>query len=225
MSPIINPLAIRRRTAPSVPEYSLASKLLESLVPSNFYDPARKYLPIEVLGKLITEKDVEKELEKIANDPDETIVQAYNADIRREFTKWILENARQTFAICVSLDLGARGLMESMAFFNAGGFDDNSLPLADPQRSPPNQDLFDLETWSPAKLDGFWEKQWAYLVPVFGPSKYDYNLLDNCILPFTKDSARPKIGAFGFVWKVTIHPDHQQHDKMENVSTGEFFTS
>lgn len=217
-APTTDPFLLLLRSTQSATEQSLADRLLASFVSSTFHDPARKYLPAHSIEKLITPEEVEKELKKVEKDPNASIVQTYHHAFRQDLATWISARAQKIFAICVTLELGAQYLLLAMILFRMYKFDDECLPLEEPQSSPPDQHPFNPAIWTSVKLEDFYEKQWRYLSPVFSPFNYNYNLLYNCIFPFTKDSAGPKVGAFGSVCMVTIHPDHQKHENMNNVS-------
>jgi hypothetical protein len=212
-----DPLLMLLSLSPATTEKSLAEKLLDSFKFSNFHDPPRKYYPANTVKKLITQEVIEEELRKIERNSNESIVKAYNHVLRQKLATWILRRAQKIFAVCVTLELGALHLISAMTLFQRHEFVDECLPLDDPRTSPPDKDTFHPAIWTSAKLEDFSEKQWRYLAPVFSPSRYNYDLLYNCIFPFTKDNAGPKIGAFGSVCMVTIHPDHQKYDNLKNV--------
>ncbi|KAF2714315.1 hypothetical protein K504DRAFT_528668 [Pleomassaria siparia CBS 279.74] len=208
-------------------EESLADRLLASFVSSNFHDPARKYLPTESIGNLVTKEEILKELGRIEKGPQrkDAFVQKFNQAVRQELADWITASAQKTFAICITLTLRPRDLLLSMAFFKSYEFNDESLPLQEPQSSPPDQHPFNPKIWTPLRLEDFYEKQWRYLAPVFSPAEYNYDLSCNCIFPFTKDHASPKVGAFGSVCLVKIHKDHQMHHEMDNVAIKEIMVT
>jgi hypothetical protein len=90
------------------------------------------------------------------------------------------------------------------------------MNLSPPADTFPMRLLMKNDLWNRVKLDNFRDKQWKCLVPVFSGDRYTHNLrYDNYIFPFTKENENPKIGAFGFVYKVRVHSDHQ---KLENMS-------
>jgi predicted DNA-binding protein (MmcQ/YjbR family) len=201
-----------------VDDQSLASKLIASFVPSNFHDPARDYLPETCITNFVTREKIEEELRKIEELPDPEARKLYDRESRATLASWICANAQKSFAIAVQTDLDPLHLLLSMAIFSVKGFDDRNLPLADPHTSSPSAEHFNKQIWIDVKIRDFYDKQWRCLAPVFSPQKYDYNLPYNCIFPFTKESVTPKVGAFGSVHKVRIHPDHQKHYSMQHVS-------
>src|SRR2546425_337546 len=98
-----------------------------------------------------------------------------------------------------------------MMRFRKSGFNDSKLPVGNPK--PPEvkdtaptmlkfEKHFIPRVWPEFWLHNFYEKQWRYLVPVFTPSTYDYNLSPECIFPFSLEDSVPKVGAFSSVFKV-----------------------
>lgn len=197
---------------------SLASRLIASFVPSNFHNPPRDYLPETRFMELVTKESIEAELRKIEDMPVRDGQKNFNRASREVLARWICEKASKTFAIAVQCEPDPHYLLLSMALFKAGLFDDRNLPLPDPLQSTPPQKVFHKKVWTSQKIHDFYNKQWHLLVPVFSPDQYSYNLLNNCIFPFTKEDVTPKVGAFGYVHKVRVHPDHQRRYSMQHVS-------
>jgi hypothetical protein len=108
--------------------------------------------------------------------------------------------------------------------FRQGNFDDSQLPFDNPM-SPigvslptPWKDLFQLDSWKIFQLYKFYYAQWGCIAPVFTPLRYDYNLSSECILSFIMTNVRLKEGIFGIVQRVKIHPAHQKHITLKDVS-------
>jgi hypothetical protein len=192
---------------------SLASRLIESFVSSNFHDPARDYLPEACFSRLITPEKIEDELRKV-----EETHKNYDRKRREDVVTWIREKAQKTFAIAVQCHDDPWHLFLSMELFRVTGFHDTQLPLPDPLLFAPSPKQFNKKTWTDLKIRDFYERQWRCLAPVFSPERYNYDLPYNCIFPFTKESVTPKVGAFGSVHKVRIHRDHQLGYTMQHVS-------
>lgn len=201
-----------------VDEQSLASSLIASFVPSNFHDPPRDYLPETRFMGLVTKERIEAELRKIEDMPVREGQKNFNRASREVLARWICEKAPKTFAIAVQCEPDPHHLLLSMALFKAGLFDDRNLPLPDPLQLTPPPRVFHKKVWTSQKIHDFYNKQWHLLVPVFSPDQYSYNLLHSCIFPFTKEDVTPKVGAFGSVHKVRVHPDHQRRYSMQHVS-------
>jgi hypothetical protein len=54
---------------------------------------------------------------------------------------------------------------------------------------------------------------------VFVPDQYEYDLLSQYILPFTRVvDTDARGGSFSSVFKVVVHPDHQQRHPSHEVS-------
>ncbi|KAF1832274.1 HET-domain-containing protein [Decorospora gaudefroyi] len=211
MAKIGRGLALLRREPA---DHSLASELIDKFVSSNFQEPPRDYLPATCIPKLVTKKKIEAELKKI-EEMESPFREVYPHDARERLATWICEHAPKCFAITLQCDpKDAVYLLLSMAIFEDLKFHDGLLPLADRQLpTPPPEHPYDYDevsqVWTKLKIWDFCDKQWRCLVPEFSPEQYNYNLPDECIFPFTKLSVTPKVGAFGTVHKVLIHPDHQ----------------
>lgn len=201
-----------------VDEQSLASSLITSFVASNFHDPPRDYLPEKRFTELVTKEKIEAELRKIEDTPPREGRKKFGHAYREGLARWICENAPKTFAIAVQCEPDPYYLLLSMALFKAHHFNDKNLPLPDPLSSTPPPHIFHKNVWTNPKIHDFYNKQWHLLVPVFSPSRYSYDLLHNCIFPFTKEDITPKVGAFGSVHKVRVHPDHFRSHAMQHVS-------
>ncbi|KAK8062587.1 serine/threonine protein kinase [Apiospora hydei] len=87
--------------------------------------------------------------------------------------------------------------------------------LSASQLSPEDQ-LFHPGLWAKVKAHDFLVMyRWENLAPVFTKAQYDYNLHEKGILPFITKDANVKEGAFSWVHKVTVHPEHTEHADKE----------
>lgn len=70
--------------------------------------------------------------------------------------------------------------------------------------------LSDIEAIIPCveSATKFYKVQWMFVAPVFGDDRSHRRLEDHAVLPFEK-SEKLGQGGFGKVFKVTLHPDHQ----------------
>lgn len=195
-------------------DQALANSILKSCVTTTFHDPARTYLPEKSISKLISLDTIGEELEKIerSNSPE---ADKYDREFRSRLALWILKNARKVFAITIQSELEASNLILSMRCFRKYGFGDDQLPI---ESSAPSTTIFPRQIWTIFKLENFYRNQWQFLAPVFTQSRYDYDLLAECIFPFTLDGAIPKDGAFSSVYRVKIHKDHQEILGLQDVS-------
>ncbi|KAI0976447.1 hypothetical protein F4678DRAFT_225831 [Xylaria arbuscula] len=137
-----------------------------------------------------------------------------------------LQPIRQIFAILVLLETPSKIL----SFINAN-LSDYDLPLsftedeemqisAKRRRNASNKTPLDemsyFQQWQPGLKWTFWEMQWMVIAPVLSEGDYnDVQLLplhEKDILPFIicEGSARKDVGhgAFGVVYKASIHPRH-----------------
>lgn len=206
-----------RRARAKLSEPSLADKIPSLFAKSNFDAQIRDFLPEPRIKELIIRSAIEKELQKdpAFRDTEELI--------REELLEWIAIKGRKLFAITLQCDPKPPHLLEAMYQFSEAGFDDDDLPIAQPTPPPPALPLprpagfADSELWTISKYYRFYRDQWTCLSPIFRPEKYAYNEYPECIFPFTVDDAVPKAGAFSFVYKVRIHDDHQENDKLREV--------
>ncbi|KAF2825062.1 hypothetical protein CC86DRAFT_353840 [Ophiobolus disseminans] len=203
-------------------DHSLSSQIVEKYVESFFNDRTYKYLPDHRIEELIDLDAIEHELGKIRGQPD-VDHEKYNDDFRRDLARWILSKSRRVFAITVQCELKPRLLLLSMILFKRHGFNDEALqlqPLKDPQKilvwNPPK--AFPPQIWNQSKKNTFYETQWKFLVPVFSPEQYDYDLNQNVIFPFTVIGSIPKDGAFSFVYRIRIHEGHQKHPHIHEIA-------
>jgi len=70
-----------------------------------------------------------------------------------------------------------------------------------------------MASWTPRALENFFTTQWMVQVPVFRKTNGDIPHQDfdqNAIMPYVEDFEKEAIkGGFSKVWKVKIHPAHQ----------------
>lgn len=206
-------------------EESLADRIAESLVSSDFHEPTREYLPEPRADKLITTNSIIDQLDKFedelttklrgaSSDSYEDFVQ-YDRKYRTELAQWICLKAPKIFAIVVQCELDHIRFVLAMGLFRQHEFCDIKLPVADPSR---HSDIFPTKIWSRHKLRNFYERQWRLLVPVFSPVQYDYELDSDCIFPFDLIKTMHKAGAFSSVYRIRIHQEHQLHKNLGDVS-------
>jgi hypothetical protein len=165
-----------------------------------------------------------RELDKFSSDLDqivegvrEQLRQHYHSEYRQSLASWISANAQVTFAVMVHCNLPPCQLLMSIDVCKSTSFTDKDLPLLD-RETPPRG--WNPNIWSKSVLRDFYDKQWRFLVPVFSPNDYHYDLEHNCIFPFNKADAVPKVGAFSYVYKVAVHEKHQMHEGLSHVSNG-----
>lgn len=203
-------------------EQSLADRIPDHLFASNFDGSDRSFLPEQQLRHLVTLDTIVSELDKfkehlgmIQKHAQESRRQEYNPEFRQRLAVWIFHNAPRMFATMVHCNLNPLFLLLSMQKCHDLQFTDANLPLSNPTVLPQG---WNRSIWTEAKRQDFWDKQWRFFVPVFEPQRYQYDHQYNCIFPFIKSNEPPRIGAFSVVYKVTIHPDHQRHRGVDEVS-------
>ncbi|KAJ4290397.1 hypothetical protein N0V90_010613 [Kalmusia sp. IMI 367209] len=204
-----------------VPE-TLAKRLIASFCSgiSSFDTDPPYYLPHKSIEEVITDEAVDKELRRSAEELARPGRGIFPEHLRRQICQWITEKANKVFAITVECDLDISRLIIAMRSFYQNGFDNSRLPISDP-KSVAMKDQFDERIWSQAGLINFYIHQWKYLVPVFTPQRYDYDLHSKTIFPFTLQSNKSRIGGFSSVYKVSLHADHQEHYLMPSVAIKE----
>jgi len=200
---------------------SLANRIIMSFVKSTFDARGQDFLPESCIDELITFDAIRKELEL---DDLAKKLPKLNLPWQNKLVQWILKHARKAFAILVQCDRGPDITRQTLMRFRKGNFDDSQLPFDNPRLPTgvalprPWEDLFDLSSWNVFRLYKFYDAQWGCIAPVFGPLTYNYDLSSECILPFIKAGIKLKEDAFSAVYRVKIHPAHQKHSNLEDVS-------
>ncbi|KAL1799029.1 hypothetical protein ACET3X_003066 [Alternaria dauci] len=87
-----------------------------------------------------------------------------------------------------------------MTFFKSKNLDDNDLPFTDPKGPLLKR------TWYPDII----EHQWKFYAATFSTDKYNHDLEESCILPFTSKAGDDGRGSFGVVSKYVIHQNHMK---------------
>ena len=193
-------------------EHSLASRICHNLATSKFDARGHDFLPENYMEELITEDAIRTEL-GLGTDSTRIV------ESQQNLVEWIHSEAKKVFAIAAYCSLGPTGMLASMEQFKRCNFNNESLPI-DNLRNPNGRTLprhfrSRDKIWNSQRLYTFWEHQWKFLVPVFDTKTYNYNLESECIFPFIWKDERPKQGAFGCVYKVRIHPAHQERQLKE----------
>ncbi|KAI0016100.1 HET-domain-containing protein [Xylariomycetidae sp. FL0641] len=132
---------------------------------------------------------------------------------------WVYHDAQKLFACLCFCGFEPQHTVLMLAKFHKERISDHNLPFSKwssnlSAQKPPE---LRLKVWTEFRLDRFYSNQWRFLVPVFSPDQYEYDLEPECILPFTKDDETETEGAFGRVYKVTTHEQHTRHPVNEAV--------
>ena len=201
---------------------SLVDRIPNYLFASNFDGSDRSFLPEQHLSQLVTLETIVTELGRftdylylIQEHARESRRQEYNPEFRQRLASWIFHHAPRMFATMIHCNLNPLFLLLSMQKCQELQFTDEQLPLSSSTEPPKGRNK---SIWTRARRQDFWDKQWRFLVPVFEPERYQYDHEYNCIFPFIKSNEAPRIGAFSVVHKVTIHPGHQRHRGVDEVS-------
>jgi hypothetical protein len=147
----------------------------------------------------------------------------YDTTVLNIVSTWVVTHASKVFAITVQCHDDPDDLLASILTFYNEEFEDKDLPINHPRAPnnesdrPPRPPSFPPNIWTDQRHDEFFQFQWGCLVPVFEPSQYEYDLWSQCIMPFTTvQGTVPRSGSFSTVYKVVVHPDHQQrHSSLE----------
>lgn len=197
---------------------SLSAKIIRAYAQSTF-DKTQNYLPAGKLHELITKDVICEELRRRIEIGvgDAEFLEEYTSPFLEELADWVLRKALQVFATAVLCDLQPRGLLLFIETCRDEDYGNSELPLKNASPSPTSPSPFQSSIWYDLKLEIFYFQQWKFLAPVFSRSKYNYDEHYYCIFPFIKENVGPKVGAFGSVFKVKVHKDHQQHEGLETV--------
>ncbi|KAM7212536.1 Protein kinase-like domain containing protein [Rhypophila decipiens] len=190
-------------------DYTDLKSLLEAAMVEAADGRGSRFLPVNELGRLLSEHNVRRAL--LAEFPDlptSTLIQVLEATRTGVPLKMSL---KKIFAITALL--GRPG--DAVKFLKAGIYD-SALPL--PPESSKSASLYSLPR---VAIDEFLEMQWRVLAPYFSISPgsqqglYHFTLDDEVILPFVSDEHTSKEairGGFGEVFQVKIHPAHHNFD-------------
>jgi hypothetical protein len=223
---------IRRRfnrPAQNVTEQeNFADVISRSFAKSTFDTQERFYLPEpSIKGRpadppvtgLVIRGSVDQEFKRA------TIYGNYKEQGLDDVIDWVVAEASKVFVITVQCHLKPENLLLSMVNFYETFFNDEVLPINDPRaldavsKRPPRSEAFSSDIWTDQRHDEFFQFQWTCLAPVFVEDQYEYDLLSQYILPFTRVlDMDPRGGSFSSVFKVIVHPDHQQRHSSIEVS-------
>ncbi|KAK4163795.1 hypothetical protein QBC43DRAFT_289671 [Cladorrhinum sp. PSN259] len=192
-------------------DYSLADRIMDAEVQSEFDMGSPTFLPEGCLDTLITKHAILHQL--LDGNYDR------NASTElQELAIFIESKARKVFAILVGY-MGWEGdtLVGAMQAFINHDFTDKELPVPRPDKHHRSHILDSLNPrkgrpiWRASSIDHFFTVQWRVLVPVFQlvTDRHIYDFSPHHILPFIRryDSDAQR-GGFGSVHKYQVHPNH-----------------
>lgn len=189
--------------APSGVEEDLEDLILGAHVVSAFPEGMKhEFIPNDKLEELVTANSVATVLFA-----DEFALLANPRSIGHELVEFVLKSAKKVFTISLICGLTGFMLKDAMAHFELHSFGDKDLPL--PSFKVLNEHL-GFSGWSKMRKKIFIDFQWKVLAPVFPKAFVKMALREEEILPFTAVGNLRKEGTFGNVYKVTIHPSHQE---------------
>jgi hypothetical protein len=146
-----------------------------------------QFVPEGVLGELVTEKTIKDVLGITNPKPAED-----------ELIHFVKTRAAKVFAIAIWAKITK--VKKVMEFFKSKDLDDNDLPVTDPD-SP-----LCKRKW----YDDLIEHQWRFYAATFSNTKYNHDLEELCILPFTSKAGDSGSGSFGVVSRYVIHRNHME---------------
>ncbi|KAK8029779.1 hypothetical protein PG993_011070 [Apiospora rasikravindrae] len=184
-----------------------AESILKSQVVSQFDSNSREFLPYEIGNNLVTEQVVWQELELAQSQPSPP-------DFRHDLVQWTLTKAKKVFLTLIRCGMDPKRARRAMRWFHYYEFDD--LMLGGQLSAETQVLIFPSNPWKSFASHDFLTKfRWENMAPVFTKRDYNYNLHDNAILPFTKKDVNVREGAFSWVYRVTIHPEHTKNGFQE----------
>jgi serine/threonine protein kinase len=204
-------------------QHYLADIISKSFATSTFDTQERPYLPEPCIkARLVTKKTVEKEFRRAP------LFSEHPAEALETVVSWVVDVASKVFAITVQCHLNPDFLLISMLNFYQEEFEDSDLPIEDPRACdlvsgrPPRSRAFKADIWTDQRHDEFFHFQWTCLAPVFASNQYEYDLRSQYILPFERAlDSKVRGGSFSSVFKVMVHPDHQQRHPSFDVAIKE----
>lgn len=192
-----------------------ADQLLKSQDVSQFDSNNREFLPHATGNRLVTKEVIWQELELAQLEPTPP-------GFCDDLVQWTYDEAKKVFLTLIRSGMYARSARTAMRWFYHYEFNDQRLSE---QLSPEDQNsIFPNDPWTSFTSHDFLTKfRWVNMSPVFTKERYVYNLHDNAILPFTEKDGKVREGAFSWVHKVSIHPEHTEHEALEVCKTSHSF--
>ncbi|KAK3335918.1 hypothetical protein B0T19DRAFT_395724 [Cercophora scortea] len=174
------------------PGRDLGSRIASRFVESAFDETKQLFLPEGLLDELVT--------------PDAAISFIFPGTQSEP-------GGKKVFAISICTSFEDKNLLKVMTQFRKAKFHDNCLPI-----TPENRHKFRCFQNSPLfdelKFQTFYQKQWAFLTPVFSNNNLKLELHPGTILPFIRKGESMDSGSFGEVTQVTVHESNQTNPIM-----------
>lgn len=169
----------------------------------------RKYIPRDVINDIVTKESIKTELGRTLKN------QILRASLFSRLEKGLANqvkkrNARRLFVIlvCLKEPWDIKKLL-------LAGFTDEDLPLAKDGEQlhsavDPTKRLNLPHGWEEQTMDGFIEKQWLVLAPVFRSLGEHRTFPSECPLPFSTETHISVPGSNSVIFKAQVPQSHQE---------------
>ena len=194
---------------------ALREKLLDGQI---FWPPGQEscFIPVDALNSILTYEAVKEELRIIDSSKDDKQLSSYAHYIRNNakkiFAMLLIGNKRESVFSFIDEHICDNDL----PFKKAGVFGNSQDPLRLCKQTNTTgcEGIRSMSKWTRHEIREFCRIQWQVQAPVFQKTESGivphYDLDDNVILPFIEDNEREMAsGGYSHVWKVRIHPAHQ----------------
>lgn len=178
---------------------TLSSQIHEKCVESKFDDRRDKFLPAGCVDTLITREAIEDSI------PNQFPLETYQTLIN-----FVLWEAKVVFAITIDSCFEEGGIELAFGTYHLMKvrLTDASLPATEDHLKGLVAKFKGKTPWHQARIEKFCEAQWRFLAPVFSTKNFKHDLEPRRILPFIEKASSTKQGAFGKVFRVTVHEHH-----------------
>ena len=225
--------------SPKSLDHSLMKQLLKARIYTHDSDGQKPcFIPKKELRRVIKSHNVRRELKEklLQQGYNEKLIDSYIRKICQEIhakesgdTGKILRSYRKVFALLVLVEMSSSivyclgedfGLSDQDLPLTLQRNEDN-LPELFRRRDSANRPIACFRNWSPVKLENLYDYQWWLLAPFLSPDTNGtvkhYVLQDEHIMPYispdpNSDQSFLKIGGYGEVRGVQIHPDHHEFE-------------
>lgn len=154
------------------------------------------FVPAGELEKLLTEEVVWTTVQQSAIDVSK----------RKETVRIVVSGARAIFAILV---------LQSKLHFIRNFIEQDQYQNGQLDAKLPVSELALQNLLGKAAGRIFWDRQWMFIAPIFRHDLSHRILKDAVVLPFIQSSHIGE-GAFGIVFEVTLHPQHQGFEEAKS---------
>jgi hypothetical protein len=166
-------------------EWDIRAKLNTGSCSSMFATPPYKFIPEGLVDELVSPEVVRRAF-KIGEPSDK----------EQLLIDFVLERARRVFAVAVWAKVDVK---RAMGWFKHNDIDDLKLPIK-----------VQTSEWKSRWRSEFYDEQWRFFAAVFVTTSFSHDFDEARVLPFTSMSSVSDEGAFGEVYKVTVHQNHMR---------------